>query len=64
MKEFIVNADLYVEDDDTDGALATAQTILKDAGGTDLLAEQGCTFGFALGDVRGPDEKVALGDPG
>lgn len=55
LKPFAVQVTLYVEDDDEDGALATAQTILTDAGGRDDIPDAGddySTFGFALGPVK------------
>lgn len=55
MKGYAVEVTLYVEDDDEDGALATAQTILTEAGGRDDIPDAGddySTFGFALGPAR------------
>ena len=52
---YTVEVTLYVEDDSPDGALATAQTILSDAGGRDDIPDAGddySTFGFALGAVK------------
>lgn len=54
MNGYTVEATLYVEDDDADGALATAQEILRAAGGRDDIPDAGddcSTFGFALGPV-------------
>lgn len=54
MKTYTVEVTLYVEDDDLDGALATAQSIMQDAGGRDDIPGAGddySTFGFALGPV-------------
>lgn len=51
MKRFGVPVLLYVEDDDVDGAAATATTILRDAGGRDDIVDAGddhSTFGFAI----------------
>lgn len=53
MKTYTVEVTLYVEDDDADGALATAQSILEDAGGCDTVPPNDySTFGFALGPVK------------
>jgi hypothetical protein len=46
MTSYEVTVILKVEDDDREGAMATAQTILVDAGGSDV--EDKGTFGFVL----------------